>query len=140
MKKLIIRIVKLLPIFKTSHLIVIDDCKEVYNRSWTQPSILSWNNVHGYKVSDYEWWVAVNMRAWGISVQNVIIKCDSEKELNDWIWNGKLSDRLIDSITKKSKYQRGDTLDTCFRFNYNGESNDFNVNDHCDLYYETEWN
>lgn len=119
--------------------LVTDKCKRIYCRTWKQPYFLTWNKIHAYSTNKGEWYLAVNAKIYGITFSNVIVKCHSEKQIKDWIWNAKYSKRLVDTIKEKSKYQTGDKLSVNFKFIHENGEDKFKLNNKDDYYYDTNW-
>lgn len=115
--------------------------EHVYDRSWVQPAsagLACWNNVHAYISSSKLFYDAcVDMRVCGIRVQNIVVECDNEAEMWEWVEAMKHSNKVIEKIQNldKSLYKKGPDVDTQFLYiTTDKKVKDYNVTARDDFY------
>lgn len=119
----------------------LDDYLHVFDETFPQPAsagIASWNNVHGYAAKNgYDYYACVDMRTLGIRVQDIVVRCNDEEEMRDWLKDLKYTTYAIDRIKnlKRGIVERGTEKDACFTFNTtDGKSKYYNITGYSDFY------
>lgn len=114
-----------------------NNCQHFYDHTAIQSPPPSWNNIHGFLDSDGYYWAAVDMRSWGIRVQDIVIKCSTKKKAEYWIGLMQVSAKIIDTVRCRDEHQTGSKINTNFVFNCaDGYSKNFNISGSSDFYLE----
>lgn len=107
-----------------------------YERTVVQTPPPSWNNIHAYETYKC-YWAAVDMRSWGIRVQDIIVKCDSVEKQVYWRELMTKSAKIIDTIKCRDNYKTGKEINTEFVFHCtDGSTKSYNMTGSGDLYLE----
>lgn len=108
-----------------------------YDHTAVQTPPPSWNNIHGFLDSSGFYWAAVDMRSWGIRVQDIVVKCSTKKKAEYWIDLMQKSAKVIDTIKCRDGHKSGSEINTNFIFNCaDGYNKNFNISGGSDFYLE----
>ena len=108
------------------------DINTVYNydHSVPVPGICCWNNVWGFKDNCGYWYACVDMRCFGIRVQDIVVKCKNEETYKLYL---KLceSSAIINAVFHDPRLtaKEGDDVNVNFRFHHDGDTKEFDI--HC---------
>ena len=106
-----------------------------YDHSVPVPGVMCWNNVWGFKDKDGFWYACVDMRVFGIRVQDIVVKC---KSLDTYKLYLKLceSNAIINAVFQDPRLEakKGDEVNTNFIFHFSKETKNFNIHNSTDRY------
>ena len=106
-----------------------------YDHSVPVPGICSWNNVWGFRDNGGYWYACVDMRCFGIRVQDIVVKCKNEETYKLYL---KLceSSAIINAVFQDDRLnaKKGDDVNVNFRFHHDGDTKEFDIHLSTDRY------
>ena len=117
------------------------NCKHLYDHTAVQPTLMCWNNVHGFQTEDGTLYACADMRIWGARAQNIVVKCATQGVYQDMIDNMEDTSRILDIMNHTYSAHnvrlpwRGDRFPATYRFHVPSEDyeKDFNMNSWVDF-------
>lgn len=106
-----------------------------YDHSVPVPGICCWNNVWGFQDDKGYWYACVDMRCFGIRVQDIVVKC---QDLSVYKMYLKLceSSAIINAVFSDDRLiaNTGDKVNINFVFHHDGDTKEFNIHNNADRY------